>query len=178
MKKILSMLAVLALVSFIAVSCGSAPAAKADAGGKEAAAPVAKVPDTKGAITLKATKAKLTKGQGSEGLTIEAGGNVGYWSALGDIVAFDVDVEEAGTYTLVLTYSMAASFAGAKVDISIADQVLPWEVVSTSDWGNFKKIAIGDVELAAGSHELVFTPTFIKDRFVANLLTAFLVKVN
>jgi hypothetical protein len=166
-KKIAIVLAVSVIVVLLAASCastGSSAATEPAAAPAPAPAPVPAGPK----IVLDATKAKLTSG-GGEGIRMEAGGNVGYWSSLDDIITWTFDVAEAGDYEVILNYSAASSFAGALAKCTVADQVLEWKAVSTDDWTSYTDLNIGTVKLAAGPQTLALQGTKIRVRFVANI---------
>ncbi len=163
MKKSMVVLAVIALVSILATSCASAP--KAEAG----AAPKAVN------VVLRADKAKLVDG-GGEGIRLEGGGNVGYWSSTEDLVKWDMVIAEAGDYTVMVDYSVDKSFADAVVKVSLAGQDIEWKVESTDSWGTYKKAEIGTVTLAAGTHPASMQATAIANRFVANVKSIILTK--
>jgi len=171
MKKSLAFCALTALVAFFAVSCASTAPAKVE--DKAAPKAEAKAP-VDGPIVLKASKATITVG-GGEGIRVEDGGNIGYWSSTDDIVAWTFDAAE-GEYTVTVEYAVDQSFANAKATVTVGDTVLDWAVASTGTWGDYKKLDLGAVKLSAGSNTLKMQATAIADRFVANVKSVTLTK--
>jgi hypothetical protein len=175
-KKIAIVLAVSVIVVLLAASCASTGSSAATEPAAAPAAAPAPAPAPAGPkIVLDATKAKLTSG-GGEGIRMEAGGNVGYWSSLDDIITWTFDVAEAGDYDVILNYSAASSFAGALAKVTVADQVLEWKASSTDDWTSYTDLNVGTVKLAAGPQTLSLQGTKIRVRFVANIMFVALVK--
>lgn len=187
MKKSVLILAACALVAGLAVSCTTSGAAttatKAPAAAVEAVdpgpvvAPTISTLSVKDAIHLRAPRAKITKGAGGEGVHVEAGGNVGYWSSVNDIITWEFDVAEDGDYAIVIDYAVAKEFANAKVKTTVGDATFEWFAVETaSDWGKYVKIDVGTASLTAGKHSLTLQAVSIANRFVANLKSVYLVK--
>ncbi len=160
MKKGFAILAVLALVAVGFTACESTGGAAA-----------AKGPS----IRLRAKDAVITA-RGGEGVHLEAGGNVGYWSSTDDTVEWEYEIEEAGDYSVIVEYSVASSFKDAEVNVDVSGTVLAWTVENTREWSNYKKVDIGTVSLEEGANTLTMQATKIINRFVANVMSVTLEK--
>jgi hypothetical protein len=171
-KKSLIAFLVSLFVVFFVMSCAStgstaaAPAAPAAAPAQvEESLPTVSASED---LVLAAAKAKLVSG-GGEGIRIENGENVGWWSSKGDIVSWKLQVAEAGEYIIKVNYSVDPEFAQAVVKVTVGDSSLDWTVASTGAWGKYVDFEVGSVTLPAGAQTLAMQATTIKNRFVANV---------
>ena len=118
-------------------------------------------------LALKAEDADLVT---DSQLQIEdANMNIGWWSSLNDQAKWTLEVPEDGEYSVVIRYSVADSFAGATVKLTVGETSVEWDVKTTNDWSSYTNKEVGKINLKAGSQPVVIQATNIKNRFVMNL---------
>lgn len=178
MKKISILMASALALALVAVSCTTtASATKADAPAAAAAPKEELVASAAAPLVLKAKSAVLTNG-GGEGIVLENGSNVGYWSSVDDTIVWTINVADAGDYSVTVDYAVATEFAGAAAKVFSGDSSVEWPLVKTTgDWGVYKKLELGNLTLAAGETTITMQATAIKNRFVANVKSVTLTKM-
>ena len=82
--------------------------------------------------------------------------NLGYWSSLEDHAVWSLDIPRAGKYRVTIEYACADSTAGNRWLLSVAQQTLSGLVEGTGGWDNYRSVNVGEIDLPAGSTELVF----------------------
>lgn len=107
---------------------------------------------------LNASDAVLTSPNGN--LQLETGGdapNIGWWEKLDDVVSWEVTVEYSCDYTVTVNYSLADTWTGSVVEITVGDQAVQWKTKGTGEgsWSNYTNTEIGTVSLEAGTYPVV-----------------------
>jgi len=85
------------------------------------------------------------------------------WQAFGwfgpkDRVEWDVQVERAGAYDVILEWSVSAKESGKGFVFEIGGERLNGTIKSTGDWERFDSVLIGRINCAAGKHTATFLP--------------------
>lgn len=83
------------------------------------------------------------------------------WNAFGwfmgkDLVEWDVEASQAGSYSVVLEWSVSDQDAGKSFVLTTGSEVLSGKVGKTGSWETFKSERIGDIVLDKGYNKLVF----------------------
>jgi hypothetical protein len=94
------------------------------------------------------------------------GANLAYmpeWDALGfwrdqDHAEWDVEVAKAGTYDVVMEWSVADEHAGNPFVVEAGTERLAGKVPSTKRWDVYRRQKIGAIRLEAGVQKLAFKP--------------------
>jgi alpha-mannosidase len=79
---------------------------------------------------------------------------IGSWTDPGAVIEWDVDVKDAGTAAVELTWACAPG-NGGDFQISVADKRLTGRTESTGNWYTYKKMNLGAVDLARGAAKVV-----------------------
>jgi hypothetical protein len=82
--------------------------------------------------------------------------NLSHWQSENDRVVWHVEVPKAGRYAVFLNYACLAEDAGNAWLLEAADKKLTGKVEPTASVDRYQEIPIGQIELAAGTHEIVF----------------------
>jgi hypothetical protein len=81
--------------------------------------------------------------------------NFGYWSNAADQVVWTLDVPKTGSYTVWIYYACAGDSAGNTASFQSGDARLTYKVVSTGSWDDYRGRNIGELQLKAGTQEIV-----------------------
>ena len=82
------------------------------------------------------------------------GFNVG-WTESGESLKFTIDVQSGGTFDLIVRY--AANDGNGQIRFAMDNQFITGltTLISTGGWQNWQSLVIKDIELTAGSHEML-----------------------
>ncbi len=127
---------------------------------------------------LNASDAVLASPNGN--LQLETGGdaaNIGWWEKLDDEASWEVTVEYSCDYSVSVNYSLADTWTGSVVEITIGDQTVQWITKGTGEgtWSNYTTAEIGTVSLDAGTYPVIMKvikncePDSYGQTFVANV---------
>jgi putative membrane-bound dehydrogenase-like protein len=104
-------------------------------------------PGEDGSLTLAAAQAGIF----GDSLVFEAPfQNLGYWSSSNDHAVWEMSVESAGEWEVLLDYACAADAAGNRLFLQIGSSVLTHEVAGTGGWSQYRTISLGRLTLPAG----------------------------
>lgn len=81
--------------------------------------------------------------------------NLGYWGSIEDHAIWSLDLPKAGKYRVTIEYASDDSSAGSRWLLSVAQETLTGAVEGTGGWDNYRSVNVGEVDLPAGSSELV-----------------------
>jgi alpha-L-fucosidase len=109
-----------------------------------------------GTIVLPAPLAEI---RGSTAQVESKGGqpNLGYWTNARDWVSWQFKIENGGRFDVMATIATPAQSSNFKV--AVGAQELSAQVEKTGDYETFKTVALGQVRLEKGTHELSIKPT-------------------
>jgi putative membrane-bound dehydrogenase-like protein len=79
--------------------------------------------------------------------------NLGYWHSENDRAVWEFEIERPGKYNVSLDYACDKE-AGNHVAVDVDSAQLVGEVKGSGGWDNYRRMKLGDVELAAGRHKL------------------------
>ena len=82
--------------------------------------------------------------------------NLGFWDNPGDWVSWNVQVDKPGKYNI--SASVATINDGAELAIVAGSNQATARVAATGDWGAFKVIELGQVDLASGGQVIAVRP--------------------
>lgn len=123
-----------------------------------------------GSVVLEASEAKVL----GETARYEADKNcIGYWTAAGDRVCWEVKVKP-GRYLVTLEYACEDSSAGAEVEV-LGKRVM---VKGTGSWSQFTTATVGEVSLLGKEEVLLIKPLRKPGLAVMNLRTLQLTPVT
>jgi hypothetical protein len=163
MKK--SLIVIIILLAGLLMACESSGGATSGGGGGGAATVKIELA-AKDAICV--GQAKYETGADRE--------NIGYWMSTDATITWNFDVKEAGEYNVAVAIGCDDSHVGAMVNVTVGDKVLPFKVVSSGDWGQWKTLKIGKTNLKAGANTVVVQATSMTGSYVANLNSVVLSK--
>lgn len=113
--------------------------------------PVRIRPGEDGSLTLAAAQAEIY----GDSLVFEAPlQNLGYWSSATDRAVWDLSVESAGDWEVLLDYACAPDAAGNRLFLQSAAGGLTHEVASTGGWSQYSTVSLGRLTLPAGSSRI------------------------
>jgi putative membrane-bound dehydrogenase-like protein len=84
--------------------------------------------------------------------------NLGYWSSADDHAVWTIEIDRPGKYAVSLDYACEDATAGQSLVIEVAGGRLSMTVAGTGNWDTYRQKPLGQLELAAGRHELVVRP--------------------
>ena len=87
--------------------------------------------------------------------------NIGFWTNARDWVSWQFQIEKAGRFDV--TADVATPAAGSRFEITVGNEKLTVEVSSTGDYGSFKTVKLGTVQIDPGVQELSIKP--VRDRW-------------
>jgi len=142
-----------------------------------------------GSYKLNAEDATLS---GQSAMVEKTGGvsNIGYWTSNKDVVAWNISVPAAGSYSVALNYACPPDSAGTVFALTASPFLPPGvagtvassitgTVTSTRDWGTFQTVTLPDpLKLNAGSTVIRIAPQFIPKYAVMNLRSITLTPVR
>jgi hypothetical protein len=102
--------------------------------------------------------------------------NIGYWMSTSAVISWDFDVKDAGEYNVAVAIGCDDSHTGAMVNVTVGDKVLPFKVISSGDWGQWKTLKLGTTNLKAGANTVQVQATSMTGSYVANLHSVTLTK--
>lgn len=82
--------------------------------------------------------------------------NLGYWGSIEDHAVWSLNVPKAGKYRVTIEYACDDSTAGNRWRLAVAQESLAGTVEGTGVWENYRSVNVGEIELPAGTSELVF----------------------
>ena len=82
--------------------------------------------------------------------------NLGKWQSENDRAVWNVELSKAGRYTMVLNYASLAGSAGNTWLLEAGDKTLTGKVTATGSIDRYQEITCGEIELPAGSQQIVF----------------------
>ncbi len=116
--------------------------------------PVDVQPDERGVLRFVAAQAAIFGGD----ITFEEPlQNIGLWHSVDDFVRWDLELEQAGTYTVQLRYACHPGSAGNQMVVSVGEWHVAKAVPSTGGWDQYQTLELGDVSLSPGRHVLSVT---------------------
>lgn len=89
----------------------------------------------------------------------EVNGALGWWNSGDDRAAWELDVEHAGRYHVLVEFSCDDQAAGNQYTIEVAGQTIARQVDSTGDWNVYDRIDAGTFDLPPGRVRLTIRPT-------------------
>ncbi len=82
--------------------------------------------------------------------------NLGKWQSENDRAVWSVEVPKAGRYAMLLNYACLDSSAGNTWLLEAGDKTLSGKVSSTGNAENYQEIRCGQIDLQAGTQQIVF----------------------
>jgi len=82
--------------------------------------------------------------------------NLGYWGSADDRAVWRVDAPAAGRYRVELEWACDADTAGNRAVVVAPSSRLEFRVEGTGTWDNYRRKAVGEIELRAGRQRVVF----------------------
>ncbi|GIW86912.1 MAG: hypothetical protein KatS3mg108_1236 [Isosphaeraceae bacterium] len=114
--------------------------------------PMAVTADGDGVVRLRAESAEIR----GDSLTFEPTyKNLGYWMSDNDNATWTFDLNQAGTFEVVLEYACPADTAGGTLSLQLTGERLEWTVTPTAGWDDYQTRSLGTIRLPAGRHRLV-----------------------
>jgi len=105
------------------------------------------LPGADGSLRLSASQAAIS----GDSLVFEAPfQNLGYWSSANDRAAWDVSVETAGEWEVVLDYACAEDAAGNRLLLQSQVGSLTRPIAGTGGWSHYRTVGLGRLALPAG----------------------------
>ena len=118
-----------------------------------------------GSVTMVANGATI---QGRS-LRVEGGGNLGFWSEVGDAAVWDFRLRRPGTYRIEVEYAVGPTYAGSTMALTLGDRHLEFTVAPTTSWGDYRTRTVGLVTLPAGDHRLQIAAKVLANGGAMNL---------
>lgn len=81
--------------------------------------------------------------------------NLGYWTSEDDMAEWVLHGVKPGRYEVTLEYACHDGSAGDRLVVQVGDQRIEFKVPGTGDWENYRKVALGTLNLEAGEHRLI-----------------------
>jgi alpha-L-fucosidase len=109
-------------------------------------------PDSKGELVLPADAAEI---HGDKLNTEDRDGqmNLGFWDNAGEWVAWQIHLPKPGKFSV--SASIATVNEGAELSIQTSQNRLVATVPATGDWGSFKTVPLGELEIAGTGGQLI-----------------------
>jgi len=82
--------------------------------------------------------------------------NLGKWQSENDRAVWNIELPKAGRYTMLLNYASIAESAGNTWLLEAGDKTLTGKVIGTGSIDRYQEIAGGEIDLPAGSQQIVF----------------------
>ncbi|MCB9940075.1 MAG: c-type cytochrome [Planctomycetaceae bacterium] len=82
--------------------------------------------------------------------------NLGYWGSIEDHAVWSLDVPKAGKYRVTIEYACPDAASGNRWRMAVGQETLSGAVEGTGSWDNYRSVNVGEIDLPAGSSELVF----------------------
>ncbi len=76
--------------------------------------------------------------------------NLGYWNSADDRAVWTIDVKHGGQYAVLLDWACPADTAGNTFVVEVAGQKLVGKVQSTGGWSQYRRGAVGELQLDEG----------------------------
>jgi DUF5010 C-terminal domain len=108
-----------------------------------------------GAITLSATTAEI---YGGEIVFEEPLQNIGFWHGQQDRASWRIEVSQSGKYEVAIDYACADDSAGNKFRLDGGEPIITGEVPSTGGWDQYRRVAIGTLQLSDGQQYITLRP--------------------
>jgi putative membrane-bound dehydrogenase-like protein len=109
-----------------------------------------------GSLLLDAARAMI---RGNEITYEEPTGNIGFWHGADDWVAWDVMIERAARYKLVLRWACDDASANNPYTIDAGGASMEGQVQGTGGWSQYREQQLGTIELPAGRRTVILRPT-------------------
>ncbi len=90
---------------------------------------------------------------GAQYYNLPQGEFIGGWTDPNALIEWDLVVDEPARPHVVLTYAVAPG-NGGDFELTVAGRRLAGKTESTGDWYNWKTMDLGEVDLAAGTHQV------------------------
>ncbi len=135
------------------------------------------LPDPDGSVHLHANEANVS-GQTARYESREDRLCIGFWTEASDWVSWKFQTRSAGTYRLEVVQACAPDEGGGRLSIEVGGQSRALNVKPTASWGDFVTVALGEVTVPAGEHELIARPETISGHALMNLRAISLVPVR
>ena len=100
--------------------------------------------------------------------------NLGFWGSADDHAVFAVVVRKAGKYSVTLDYACPDGEAGDRVRLSAGDDAVSGKIESTGTWDDYVVREFGQLELSAGTVEIVVRSDGEPDGYLMDLRTILL----
>ena len=81
--------------------------------------------------------------------------NLAHWQSENDRVVWTIDVPKAGRYTVLVNYACLEKTAGNTWLLEAGDQSLSGKVAATASLDSYQEIAVGRLDLPAGTQQIV-----------------------
>ncbi|HZZ82553.1 MAG TPA: PVC-type heme-binding CxxCH protein [Gemmataceae bacterium] len=82
-------------------------------------------------------------------------GNFGFWSSADDHVIWTLNVPKSGKYDVWIYYACAKDSAGNSLALQTGKSRLAHKVASTGTWDDYRGENIGELQISAGTQELI-----------------------
>lgn len=119
-----------------------------------------------GAVRLPAAAAQV---YGSTLVFEQQYGNLGYWGSRDDWAVWQFTTTHAGSYDVAMEYACEDPTADNRFVLNVDDAELSGKVKGTGTWDDYRDVIIGQVELGAGNHRLVFRSAGDPDEYLIDL---------
>jgi len=103
---------------------------------------------------------------------------LGYWTRAEDWASWDMKLERAGDFRVVLRHGCGNGSGGSEVEISVGGKTLTFTVKETGGFQNWVEAEIGEVNLPAGRHTLAIRPKTKKGAAVMDVQNVLLRPVS
>lgn len=80
------------------------------------------------------------------------------WKDAGTNLSWNIRVPQDTEVGVTITQACAGGAAGGSYEVRVAGQTLSGTVQDTGDWKNYKTLALGNLKLTKGEHQVVITP--------------------
>ena len=100
--------------------------------------------------------------------------NLGYWSDPTDHAIWTLVVPQSGTYRVIFDYASDNSAAGDHFTLSVGEEKLLDTVIGTGSWDDYTQKEIGEIQLPAGTVELLMQSAGVIKSAMIDLRTIYL----
>jgi alpha-L-fucosidase len=123
--------------------------------GNAAADPIPLRPDADGVMRLHAADADVRGGHARFERDKQC---IGYWTDAKDQVQWEFELPAAQRMRVVLDVACPGDSAGSKFAVRVGANELRGEIPATGAWTTFRELALGELELPAGTVQLAIVP--------------------
>ncbi len=96
---------------------------------------------------------------------------IAWWEKTTDEATWNLEVKEAGDYSVVASIACDPQFPGSTVGVTLNGQTLTFKVKDTGTWTTFLPVDLGKITLKPGTYPVLLKAITVPGRFVANLRT-------